>query len=138
MYSPQKSWSLCFVRFGAFKKYLQKYLYVVYFCCVFISFRTFTAIWIEFDDRYPKKLATVTKKDTSDHIHQSIYISLWFYNSGFGCKNSSKTATFRPKMRIQFYCLSMINSEDVIAGLAWQYYDYSIRGQKWVLYVGCR
>ena len=30
---------------------------------------------------------SVTKKDASDHIYQSIYISLWFYCSGFGCKN---------------------------------------------------
>ena len=57
-------------------------------------------LYEEFDDRYPKKLVSVTKKDTSSHIYQSIYISLWFYGSGFGCKNSSKMATFRPNMRI--------------------------------------
>ena len=29
----------------------------------------------EFDDIYPKKPVSITKKDTSDHIYQSIYIS---------------------------------------------------------------
>ena len=42
----------------------------------------------EFDVKYPKKPVSVTNKDTSDHIYQSVYISLWFYSAGFGCKNS--------------------------------------------------
>ena len=46
---------------------------------------------------------SVFKKDISDHNYQSIYNSLWFYNSGFGCKNSLKMSTFRLIMRILWH-----------------------------------
>ena len=72
------------------------------FCLVFGSVGTF---WLygEFDGKYPKEPVSVTKKDTSDPIYQSIYISLWFCDLGLGCTNSSKMATFRPTTRILWH-----------------------------------
>ena len=45
---------------------------------------------------------SVTEKDISDYI----YISLRFYYSGFGCQNSSKTATLDQKL--EFYDTMLI------------------------------
>ena len=50
-------------------------------------------LYAEFDDTYPKNPMSVSKKDISDHIYQSIYSSLWFYCSRFGSKSSWKMAT---------------------------------------------
>ena len=72
-------------------------------------------LYEEFGDRYRKKPVSVTKKDISDYNYWSIYNSLWFYGSGFGCKNSLKMATFRPKMRILWHnavLLELLNPEN--------------------------
>ena len=72
----------------------------------------------EFDDRYPKKPASVTKKDISD-FKKDIKAFIATYNSMaqdlFGCKNSSKMANFRPKMRILLhnaFLLELLNPEN--------------------------
>ena len=85
-------------------------------CSVFslCSFGHNLLYW-EFKSRYLKNPVYVTKKDISDHIYQLIYISLWFYCSGFGCQNSSKMTTFRPKMRILWHnanSLELLNPEN--------------------------
>ena len=69
----------------------------------------------EFKNRYSKKLVYVTIIDISDHIYQLIYISLWFYCSGFGCQISSKMTAFRPKMWILWHnanSLELIHPEN--------------------------
>ena len=38
--------------------------------------------------------------DIHIHIYQLVYISLLFYNAGFGCKYLSKMTTIRPRTRI--------------------------------------
>ena len=88
MYSLRKRGSFCCVCFGVLKNYLS----AVCFRWFSGSFGTFLAIW-RFLWQISKKPVSVTKKDISDHIPQSIYTGLWFYGSGFGCKSLSKMAT---------------------------------------------
>ena len=79
-------------------------------------------LYREFKNRYSKESVSVNKKDISDHIYQLIYISLWFYCSGFGCQNSSKMTAFRQKMRVlghntnslKLLNLKMIGPESVL------------------------
>ena len=96
------------------KFWLPKNLHVVFFPVFLVVFGHNLLYW-EFKNRYSKKPVYVTKKDISDHIYQLIYISLWFYCSGFGCQNSSKMTTFRPKMRILWHnanSLELLNPEN--------------------------
>ena len=76
------------------KSVFKNYLSTVYFAVFLVVLGPF-GLYEEFDDRYPKRPVSVTTKDISDQYYQSVYIS-----SGFGCKNSSKVATFGQKMRI--------------------------------------
>ena len=92
---------LCCVCFGVFKKCFQKLP-----CCSLFLLRFLFLVVLgpfllykEFDDRYPKRPESVSKKPISDHIYQLIYIGLWFYDLKFAYRYSSKMATFRPKMR---------------------------------------
>ena len=89
MYSHGKPRSLRCVCYSIFKKCLQNTFLQSIFAKIMIVLGPF---WLygEFDDKYPKKLASVTRKDTSGHIDLTIYNSLWFYDSGFGFKNSPK------------------------------------------------
>ena len=82
--------------FFIFKFWLPKNLSASCFPVFLVVFGHNLLYW-EFKNRYmySKKPVSVTKKDISDHIYQLIYISLWFYCSGFGCQNSSKMTTFR-------------------------------------------
>ena len=89
----------------------------------------FLVFFLQFSDiiRYIESLKTVVqkaqfshKKDVLIHNFQLIYNRLWLYISGFGCNNSSKITTFRPKMRIMWhnaYSLQLSNTEN---GLPWQ------------------
>ena len=118
MYFLRKLGSHCYVCLGVFKTILQTLPLAVYFCCVFGGFGTFLAIW-RFWRQIWKKPASVTKKDISDHIYQIIYISLWFYGWGFGCKNSSKIITFRPKMRSQWHNANLLDLFNPENGQPW-------------------
>ena len=57
------------------KSVFKNYLSAVHFCRIFGSLGPFW-LYEEFDDRYPKKPVSVTKKDISDYNYQSIYNSL--------------------------------------------------------------
>ena len=126
IYSLTKSGSLCCVCFSVFKKYLQKIPLPVYFCWVLGPF------WLykEFDARYPKKPMSVSNKDTSDNIYQCIYISLWFFDSGFDCKNSSKMATYRPKMSILWHNAVLMELLNPDNGYPWQRFKTYLKSKK--------
>ena len=62
---------------------------------------------------------SVIKKDISDHIYQLIHSSLWFYGSGFGCQNSSKMTTFRPKMRILWHKANSLEQSNSQNAWSW-------------------
>ena len=57
------------------KSVFKSYLSAVHFRCVLVVMGPFWQ-YEEFDDRYPKKPVSVTKKDISDFIYQSIYSNL--------------------------------------------------------------
>ena len=85
---------------GVFKSCLQLLPLCILHLLCFWAFLGHFGCMKSLNDTYPKKPVSVTKKDISDHIYQSIHISLWLYGSIVGCKNSSKMATFRPNMRV--------------------------------------
>ena len=79
--------SLCYVCFGVDKNCLQKLLFYLqsFFTVFVVSFHLF-GYMKSMITGYPKNPISVTKKDTSDQIYQSIYNSPGFYGSlvGFG------------------------------------------------------
>ena len=84
-------------------------------CAVFLVVFRHKLLYCEFKNRYSKKPVSVTKKDISDHIYCLIYISIWFYCSGFGCQNPAQRTTLRPKVRILWHdanSLELLNPEN--------------------------
>ena len=76
MYSLRKSGSLCCVCFGVIKKCFQKvFSKITFLWFIFAAFLVVLGpFWLyeEFDDRYPKKPVSVTKKDMGDYNHHII------------------------------------------------------------------
>ena len=94
--------SLCYVCFGVYKNCLQKLPFFLQSFLLCLSYLLDLFGYMKsMITGYPKNPVSVTKKDTIDQIYQSIYNSPGFYGSlvGFGCNNSFKMASFRPKRR---------------------------------------